>query len=734
MFTANDVLKLTDAGVEKYKSKFASDDKFLVSKVIQETDEYAEYFIITNLSLMKRKKEPQKPLALTRNPAHKYFKHSLDEDGCALFHGYDELSRLSDEQLNREHPNWLKKRDLRWSLMAPFQSEKAVLEYLLGLSGRAIAQHAIDLNVNEKAIRRPLNYYISFGFRKNALLPIDYSKSGNRCPRDDAQKTGPKPKTLPDLATRKVLSDDVTRVQRLALRNCVYKKDGKFCLKHLHILFLKEYCSNERIVKKGNETHFELEIDVSKRINAQQFNRLFKKAFDSKQQQVLKIGKSAYQNNRKDKTGNAAEGIERAGQLCESDSTELPMYVAYPLNAKKRQAAGKVYICIVVCVKTQLIMGYSLNFGAPQWMSVAEALINCVQNKQVYAEQYNVQLDDGDWPCQHLPEGIRVDNGGENTPKQFINVLTDEMGISCVDYCPPARGAAKGTVENILRIIQSFISNATGSVEKDRDAGLPHPSQRAIFQIDDIHRFIIRAISIHNSMHARERLLSAEMATDDVTPTPSAMWSHLMNDEFLGRPKMSQRRLPELMYSLMPKQVATVARTEVKLNGLGYHSCWAEAQGWFAKAVEGHFKVDVISLGGSVDVIYFKDDSGELQPLALKDEYESFIGMTAQQAQFRLDEIKSHRKVLEYKKENALVNFEHEIEQVQEYRLKNDFKDAPPNTQKTIQSGIAERKAIMIEDEQRQKAEKQKALMQLKDAEQTTQYTDLNDDDYEGVY
>ncbi|NRA81464.1 MAG: hypothetical protein HRU18_24980, partial [Pseudoalteromonas sp.] len=505
MFTANDVLKLTDAGVEKYKSKFASDDEFLVSKVIQETDEYAEYFIITNLSLMKRKKEPQKPLALTRNPAHKYFKHLLDKDGCALFHGYDELSRLSDEQLKEEHPNWLKKRDFRWSLMTPFQSDEAVLKYLLGQLGHAITQHAIDLNVNEKAIRRPLNYYASLGFRKNALLPIDYSKSGNRCPRDDAQKTGPKPKTLPDLATRKVLSDDVTRVQRLAVRNCVDKKDGKFCLKHLHILFLKEYCSTKRIVKKGNETHFELEIDVSKRINAQQFNRLFKKAFDSKQQQVLKIGKSAYQNNRKDKTGNAAEGVERAAQLCESDSTELTIYAAYPLNTKKRQAAGKVYICIVVCVKTQSIMGYSLNFGSPQWMSVAEALINCVQNKQVYAEQYNVQLDDGDWPCQHFPEGLRVDNGGENTPNQFLNVLNDELGISCVDYCPPAKGAAKGTVENILRIIQEFLSNLTGTVEKGRDASIQHSSQKAVFQIDDIHRFIIRAISIHNSMHARER-------------------------------------------------------------------------------------------------------------------------------------------------------------------------------------------------------------------------------------
>ena len=103
--------------------------------------------------------------------------------------------------------------------------------------------------------------------------------------------------------------DDILKVQRLALRNCVDKKDGKFCLKHLHTLFLKEYCSTKRIVKRGNETHFELVIDVSKRINAQQFNRLFNKAFDSKQQQVLKIGKSAYQNNRKDKTN---DNMDRA--------------------------------------------------------------------------------------------------------------------------------------------------------------------------------------------------------------------------------------------------------------------------------------------------------------------------------------------------------------------------------------------------------------------------------------
>lgn len=735
MFVTNDIVQLTLEGFEKYKSKFAEDDEFLVSKVIQETDELTQYFIITNLSLMKRKSEPQKPLALTRNLAHKYFKHSLDDDGCASFYLHDELTLLSDKQLIIKHPKWLNKRDFRSSAIAPFKSDKAILKYLKGHLGSAITQRAISLGVNEKVIRRALNCYISLGCRINALLPIKYAIIGKGL-RNYQQKPGPKPVLNPELSTRVVEPSDLLKVQQLALRNCVDKKDGKFCIKHLHTLYLKEYCSYKKIVKRGTETHFELVIDDSKRINKQQFNRLFNKAFSSIQKAILKRGKSSYQHNRNDKTGSAAEGVRYAAQLCESDSTELPFYVAYPLNLEKREAAGKPYICIIICVKTNLIMGYSLYFAAPHWASVAEALINCAQNKKVYASQYNVDIDTAEWPSQHFPEGLRVDNGGENTSNEFSRVLTEIIGFNFVDYCPPGQGDRKGTVEKVLDIIMGFFSNVTGSIEKGRDASIQHASQKAILQLEDVHRLIIRAICIHNTFNCRESLLTTEMAMDDVVPSPAAMWLHFMNDELYSRPMISQQKLPQLMYSLMPKQTAKVTRTEVRFNGLGYHSAWVEEQGWFSKACEGHFKVDVICFGGSIDVIYFKDESGELQPLSLKAKYEQYAGMTAQQAQFRLNEIKNHRKVLEYKKEGALVNFEYHREQAEEYRLKNDFKDAPPNTQKTIQAGINERKAIMIEDEQRQKAEKQKAIMQLKDVEKAkneSQHDNFNEFD-EDIY
>ena len=89
MLAVNDILQLTPAGVEKFKAKFDADDEFFVSRVIDESTEYAQYFVITNLTQMKSKVEPQKPLALTMNHAHRLFKQSLDDDGCGLFHMHD---------------------------------------------------------------------------------------------------------------------------------------------------------------------------------------------------------------------------------------------------------------------------------------------------------------------------------------------------------------------------------------------------------------------------------------------------------------------------------------------------------------------------------------------------------------------------------------------------------------------------------------------------------------------
>ena len=735
MFAVNDILQLTPAGVEKFKAKFDADDEFFVSRVIDESTEYAQYFVITNLTQMKSKVEPQKPLALTMNHAHRLFKQSLDDDGCGLFHMHDERSCISDEKLSIECPKWLEKREASWSVIEQLQSDEQILKYLQGMLAHQITEHAADLNVNEKAIRRALNRYISNGCRKNALLPIAYSNVGNG-KRVYKTKPGAKGRLLPALRTRMIEPSDIVKVQRLAARNCVDKKDGKFCLKHLHILFLKEHCSNQVVVERGGETHFELAVDESKKINYQQFKRLFNKAFDPQQQQVLKIGKSAYENNRKDMTGSAFEGATRAGQLCESDSTELPLYVAYPLNKEKTEAAGKPTLCIVVCVRTQMVMGYSLGFSSPKWISVAEALVNCAQNKQEYAKQYNVHIDDEHWPSQHLPLSIRLDNGGENTPKQFTVVLKEDLGIAIADYCPPAKGAGKGTVEHLIDIIQSFLANIPGAVEKGRDAGIQHPSQRAVLLIEDVHRLIIRAICIHNTLNFRERLLTVEMAMNEVIPAPSAMWTHLVNDELIGRFRMSQKQLPKLVYALMPKLTATVHRNAISLKGLGYYSDWAEKQGWFAKATGARFKIDVISLGGTVDTIYFKDEAGELQPLSLKKEYEMYEGMTELQAEYQLNQIKENRKELDHKKENALVNFEHEVEQAVEHRLSNDFKDAPPNTQKTIQGGIAVRKAIMIEGEQQLKAEKLANLIQVSSVSKVANelLDNEDDDDYEGVY
>lgn len=725
MFVANDMLKLSEMGLKKYGSRFNDADKFFISKVICETHEYTQYFIVTCLTSANLNSEPTQPLCLTFKKVKQFFQQALDEEGCGLFYIHHELTRLADSDLESIHPKWLAKRNRDLSLISDFIAEDLILKYLRGELGQQIAQHARIHSVNNKALRRALNRYISFGCRENALLPIRYANVG-KAPRNYTKKPGPKNKSPSALSTRVIEAGDEAKVRRLALQNCVDKKDGRFSVKRLHLLYLKQYCSVKKITTTQAGKHLNLVIDKSKEINYQQFKRLFNKAFDSSQQQVLKKGKAAFNNNRKDKTGNATEGVFRAAQLCESDSTELPIYVAYPLNPDKREAAGKVNLCIVVCVKTQLIMGYSLSFSSPSWNSVAEALINCVQDKRIYAAQYNVDLEEADWPSQHFPEALRVDNGGENSTKMMQQVIESGVGINVVDYCPPASGAKKGTVENLLRVLQDFLPNLTGSVEKGRDAGIQHPSQKAVFQIEDIHRFIIHAIKIHNTLDSRVRLLTTEMCMDDITPTPSAMWCYLMEDEFYGRPKISQKRIPELINVLMPRAKATVSRNEVKLNGLGYYSSWAEKKGWFLKAAEQRFPIELILLGGLVDIAYYKDESGELQQFELKKEYEQYRGMTEHQVKFRQAEIKEQEAMLNHHKANARINLENEIEQAEQDRLTNDFKDAPPNTQKTIQKGIAKRKEIMAAEEQKQKA---KQLLSSLNSRNVLKSDDIEQDD-----
>ena len=315
----------------------------------------------------------------------------------------------------------------------------------------------------------------------------------------------------------------------------------------------------------------------------------------------------------------------------------------------------------------------------PKWENVMEALLNCALDKQAYAKQYGLDYDKDDWPSQIISEGIRIDNGIENPDEILAKITEARVGINNVYICPPGRPDCKGTVENVLDILQKFLANVIGTVDKNRDASHQHASQKAILQLDDIHRLLIEAIRIHNNFACRPNLLSTEMAMDDVGFTPRAIWLYLINSKLCKRPLLSQKEIPRYFWTMLKKYTVSVGPEEIRFKKRGYSSEWAEKEGWFSKAASsGSFKVEVVLFGGAINHLYHKDSNGELQRLSLKREYAQFNDMTLLQATVHQRKLDEEIYENEWAQKEAMINFnvtvQDSVDNAQAF-----YKDAPPN-------------------------------------------------------
>jgi putative transposase len=718
MFMVNDLLKMTDKGFEKYGHKFGIDDDFLVSMYFEEDADFPEFFVVSNLKMFETHPEPIKPLKLSLNAITRCFKPKLDEDKCALTYFPDELRELSDEELREKRPTWLETREQNSTYIEPFINKNAIWRYLAEDLGADIAARANFLKLNHKAIRRPLNRYLSLG-SKIALLPIKFINTG-KGPRVYTKKPGIKERKdgKPVLSQTRVISiDDREKIRRLVWANRLDVTQGAVVIRKLHTLFQKQYCSTPGYVTKQSGVQVPtLILDEKQSINERQFARLVKQVFLDNQLSVIKNGEQKHNNNRRDKTGSAREGLHASAFYFEIDSTPLPIYLAYPLNQEKRESAGKVYLCLVGCVSTHLVAGFSLSFAPPNWENVMEALLNCVQNKVEFAARYGITIDEDDWPSQHFPRGVRVDNGPENAFDNVREIVTKIVeknvgiqvhcdGISDADWCPPGEPALKGTIENLINIIQLFLANAPGTVDKRRDGSHQHASQNAILQKDDINRLIITAITIHNTTAVRSKLITREMGADEVDLTPSAMWQYIVNHPLYGRPKISQRDLPRYLWKMLRKHTVRVTSREVVFQKLGYYSEWAEKEQWFSRANhQGVYTVEMVAFGGLVDTLYFKDERNELQVFTLTRDYEQFRGMSLQQANERQRQIDERAHELNWQRNQALVNLEN-LKVTLRINGESFYENAPLNHAKSIQKDIDKRNDVMIADEQRQRAQ-----------------------------
>jgi hypothetical protein len=707
VFIKFDVLTLTSDGAAYVGPKHSLNDDFIVSMTLMDDDLPRDYFVITNLTAFKSN-EPAQPICLDLHEVHKMFAHKQQKDRYAMTYCRPVEMEYDDETLASLHPNWLAKRNRDHEIIAPFTSDLQVWKYLRRQLGSTIDAHAQELELDHKAIRRPLNRFISLGGDKFALTPLNYKNIGQG---ERRYKIKPGPKTgsdgFPVLSESPVITpENKQSIRRFMLENGFDKVEGDFKFQKLFQLFVSKHHQKLRQVTKNGVTYFEEHCDSHEHININQFRRAVNSVLSGKELQIAIKGEKVYEGSRRDKTGDAREGLYLSPLNCELDTTPLPFYLASTLDETRRLTAGRTYLCLVISIHTHLILGYSLCFAPPQWWNVMEALVNCMANKQSYSAQHGVMIDETEWPSQHLPSLIRLDNGPENPVEIQEQILQADIGIKTVEICGPGEAAMKGTVEGLLKIAEDMLTDLgiSGTVVKDADGSQQHASQRAVLTKSQLHTLMTRAIKAHNTTAARPELLSREMAMDSTGITPSALYRQMISHPLYGRPKVSPDELPTKTWKMMPKLQASVTNKYIECQGLKYSSAWADDLGWFEKsALQGTFKIQVVMLNSVVDKLYYLDKAKKLQEFALSTKHAQFTGMTLDEAKKRQRLLNKEVHDLAAKKLNEVVQLQAESERLHK-EAEARLNQAPLNHQKSIQNNLEEQNKAAIKAEAHERA------------------------------
>jgi putative transposase len=222
---------------------------------------------------------------------------------------------------------------------------------------------------------------------------------------------------------------------------------------------------------------------------------------------------------------------------------------------------GRPWFTVLIDRYSRMIIGFSISFAAPSWVSILEALRHAVLRKeedlQKWAE-YGQTPFVFDWPCFGSPDCLYVDQGPE-----FLSASMTATG-SCLNMrivqLPPASGDKKGKVEsNYKRINKELFHLLDGTTFSNPQMRKRYNSMdEAKFSINDVRYLTTRWVVDH---HNRE----PHPGTGEI---PAERWRKGMDE--VGEKPAPPR---ELIAPLIGKVIARKLRDDgVRYNRLRWNS------------------------------------------------------------------------------------------------------------------------------------------------------------------
>ncbi|QAY90692.1 transposase [Pseudomonas sp. ACM7] len=512
----------------------------------------------------------------------------------------------SDDELSDNEKN---SRDKNWHLVRSLVENQDALDILTSNFGALVANHAMEKGVERKQIYRLLYRYWSMGQTRNAFLWNTIACGGRG--KEKSRGSGVIP-GRPAKYLGVIVSDDGAIMLekrhmahiRLAYGRVASGKCGK--LKDAHKWMLnKFYRETKPDGSKGNVVRGSYPSIYQLRYNGKLF-------FDDLYKLKKRGGAIRYNKDHRALVGSASQGLVGAGHRYEIDSTIADVYLVHRVN--RLWLIGRPVLYVVVDTFTRMIVGIHVGLEGPSWNGARHAIYNAYTPKKDFCKRYNIDIDEADWPCSHLPVELVADRA--ELLSYAGETMTNTLGTA-VKILPPFRPDWKSIIESRFRLINENLDlkfvpggvDARKMERGDRDYQLD-----AILDIDEFTEMVIVGVLAHNKSLRVPHLLNREMIAAAVEPTPLGIWNWSMENNLLNTKIVSPA---ELKIALLPSQECRISRGGINFQGVQY-TCQTAVRGeWLERSHSLQTKyVRVFYDPNSIENCWIKSNAG-FEPLTI---------------------------------------------------------------------------------------------------------------------
>ncbi|WP_334064315.1 integrase catalytic domain-containing protein [Alteromonas genovensis] len=536
--------------------KNVHDKKYTVCRVFPKQNQIA-------LSLQRTK--PQKPIIVNvgsdidGDPWDEYERKPNDFDGSDLYRS--------------ETPEKCREALAKYEMIRPIVESDDIELYIKGDLGFYLQTYAKNANITIQSLYKYLNQFLAFGSHPLALLPMTFRCGTMRVLPANAKMAeqmriarggtyiGAKGFS-DDFQRRAFTQEDKVRMQKFIKKVLPTAQDHK--LSSLHELFLLTQCKTTTTVF-GKEEEF---TDPQKQISINQFTDHFYDNVDFVKWETYKKSQKHVQNNEEITVGKAAEYSLGPSHTFEIDATRLNVYVVSRVPEKNKdgqtvlKVIGRPYLYFIVDTFSGCIVGFLLTFQAGS-SAVKKALYNAFTNKVEFCAKYGIQIEEEDWPCEHICTRLLCDRAGEYTGKLFDNILAADLKLETITYATAYISKRKGSVEANLNAADEIVfQQLDGAVKPNSAKDARHPSNFAKYNITELNQMVIEAILSFNKRRINYTRLQTLDVFEGVKPTPNILWQRHIFRRMGG----GVRKPKELVkYALLDKELSVVKKDGIHL-------------------------------------------------------------------------------------------------------------------------------------------------------------------------